>query len=219
MRLPKVFIASPLFNPQQMLVIDGIEQLLHSRQLEYYSARHDSESHVPKGDDKKKPEAWNGVFRNNEEGLRDCDIMIAVLSYALAPDCMMGTGEMINFSHQKNLPTQVVMNSFKPLELPDSGTVWEMGYFRALDKIVIGFHPEKRGDHLNLMLTHGCDGLISGWDNLSKFIGSMNPVMSCGERLQNRMHEVGPLQAQVMYTIACHFDWEAIELWGAQNDE
>lgn len=209
MSLPKVFIASPLFNPEQHQILDRIEALLARSDFKFYSARHDSEAYVPKGEDKKLPGAWDAVFNSNLLGLNECNIMIAVLSYALPSGHKM----LLQTPGGNTLGT----DTFKELELPDSGTVWEMGYFLGKGKLVVGFHPEKEANHLNLMLTHGCDALITGWDALGEFIsGSPQDGDKWPARVSTRMESAGPLGAMALYKVAQNFDWSATSTWGAQ---
>ena len=132
--------------------------------------------------------------------------MIAILSYALPVkrSIKLLEEDLVGTTHK----------IISEIELPDSGTVWEMGYFRALGKIVIGFHPEKQGTHLNLMLTHGADALISGWSNLERFFRDKpSDETYRPDRLMNRESVL----AESFY-ITSQFNWEATEEWGAQNE-
>ncbi len=210
--MTKVFIASPLFNTPQHAILDHIEGLCEQRGLKYYSARKDSEPFVPKGDEKKNPAAWDKVFDNNEEGLQESWLMIAVLDYALPEHFQIGKG--FNVHHTEY---GVKMSEFLPLSLPDSGTVWEMGYFRGLKKTVVGFHPTRKADDLNLMLTHGCDGLISGFHALEQFFQypDRGSSMELPDGLVDRFtNDTLDLKA---YQFAQEFNWAATERWGAQN--
>jgi nucleoside 2-deoxyribosyltransferase len=212
-----LFIASPLFNPFQHGIIGRIEDLCIAKGIEFYSARKDSEPFVPKGEDKKNPDAWDKVFQNNEEGLQACHIMIAVLGYALPENQKFGLATGVDHSFEHG----VRMADFKHVEIPDSGTVWEMGYFRALGKPVIGFHPTRRADDINLMLTHGCDGLISGWDSLTDFFTERVAFDydSIPSRLWSFPKELLGSEEERIRETATQFDWNAVERWGAQNGE
>jgi hypothetical protein len=62
-----------------------------------------------------------------------------------------------------------------PLNLPDTGTVWEMGFAYAVNMFsrrmdIYGFTTRPRTDKLNLMLTKSCKGVISGLEELTKFL-------------------------------------------------
>lgn len=211
-----IFIASPLFNPEQHGILDTIEELCTKYGYGFYSARHDSEPFVPKGEDKKNPEAWDGVFLNNQEGLMKCKLMIAVLQYKLPYGKTLGvaTGLQPGFEHG------VRMSDFTPVDMSDNGTVWEMGFFRGQGKLVVGFHPEKPITSLNVMLSHGCDGLISGWENLARFLEGPNTNDTDAEL--NRIMKSRPRGATIdgeCYNMYHDFDWSACGRWGAQASE
>lgn len=159
----KVFIASPLFNAEQHEILNTLESLLQEHGHEFYSARHDSEGLLPPKEMRGNHEAWKPVFQNNLDGLNDCDVMIAVLNYALPSNQRIILSKEI---YDKDWGLHL---EEKEIELPDSGTVWEMGYFTAFGKPVYGYHPTG-GSHLNLMLTHGCTETITGEGNLRQFL-------------------------------------------------
>lgn len=216
---PRVFIASPLFNPAQHAIIESIERLLTAAHYEFYSARRDSGSDKLSPIQRKDINAWNPVFESNEQGLDVCRVCIAVLEYALPTEqhrlglLVPPIGEL--YTHKDpNIYRQGLDETpyrFTPLELPDAGTVWETGYLRAQGKLVIGYHSKKKASHLNLMLSHGCDGLISGVENLRRFL---NPPAS---HHQNRYppHTRARLSKlpRRMRDEAQLFDWTACEPW------
>ncbi len=112
----KVFIASPLFNPRQIEVIERIETLLESVGIPYYSAR----QHAPKLIDIDNPIQRAQTFQSNVQGLAEATHMIAVLDWLL--------------------------ENGAPSGISDNGTVWEMGSFYFQNKPVIGFYvfPPKK---------------------------------------------------------------------------
>jgi nucleoside 2-deoxyribosyltransferase len=160
----KTYIAAPLFNESQIEIISSIEQILSSRGIDYYSPRIHSGSHLMNDEDRKNTDAWKAVFDSNVKALYDCEIMIAVLEYAMPKDrclaliCWYMAGKY-----------RMYMREWKEIELPDTGTVWEMGLFKALNKPVIGYHTNE-AKQMNLMLTHSCEGFIKGLDQLEKFV-------------------------------------------------
>jgi nucleoside 2-deoxyribosyltransferase len=207
MNKPRVFIASPLFNGPQHAIIDSIEKLLGLYGFDYYSARQHSGSDKLSAEDKKDLRKWDPVFQSNLDGLDECRVMIAVLEYALPEDKRMYlcTGE-------EDGPGFNVLSS-QEMELPDAGTVWEMGYFRAQGKIVIGYHTDK-AKHLNLMLSHGCDALIKGFENLDNFIS--------GEATKypaSLVHRLSKAKTGVEFLTndASHFDWRYTEEFDSAN--
>lgn len=220
---PKVFIASPLFNEPQIEIIKQIEQLLTDNEFPFYSARLHSGSDKLTAEQKRSLVNWDPVFESNVQGLDECTVMIAVLEYALP---------------HREYPAHIAMGlldspqeepfgsgtSFTPIELPDAGTVWEMGYHKAQNKIVIGFHQDK-AKHLNLMLSHGCDAMIKGFDNLALFLaGPEGPhttlipksVTSMLQKcVDNRWHE----KHVELSETSGRFNWTASEAFDAKNKE
>ena len=133
---PRVFIASPLFNPAQIAIIRDIETLLAENDFSFYSARLHSGSDKLTPEQKRDLRAWDPIFESNVQGLDDCDVMIAVLEYAF-PD-----GQQLVLQDRRGLDAGA--DSIDTvLELPDAGTVWEMGYHQAQGKLVLGFHSNK----------------------------------------------------------------------------
>lgn len=68
------------------------------------------------------------------------------------------------------------------LKVPDSGTIWEMGYAYALGKRIFGYTVEPV-DNLNLMITQTIEGLVEplnffgsnatiDWGQLQQYEGS-----------------------------------------------
>lgn len=210
---PRIYIAAPLFNSAQINLIQRIEDRLDKCGIPYFSPRIESEPFMPLPQDRKNASAWEPVFDCNIRGLRDSSILLAVLNYSLPEEQQVGLASYVEepFEHH------VRMASFKPLELPDTGTIWEMGYFLGKGKIVVGFHPEKKAEHLNVMLTHGCDGLISGWNNLDGFF--MNPHTGfVPPLLSKRMAEMLPLTQHSVRQELGYFDWSCTAQWAAQQD-
>jgi len=208
---PKIFIAAPLFNANQIDIIVGIESILDFYGFGFYSARLHSGSDKLTPEDRKDIRKWDPVFDSNEQGLNECSVCVAVLEYAMSEDECLG----IVSSTEGGL-------DYKPVELPDAGTVWETGYMRAQGKLVIGFHTTKRASHLNLMLSHGCDGLICGLHNLDHFFHGLGG-REIPARLQSRLSLMSnsgrAARAQYAAHDASYFNWDAVEDWDAMKKD
>jgi nucleoside 2-deoxyribosyltransferase len=225
---PKIFIASPLFNAAQIAIIAQIEAMLAGHGYDYYSAR------LHSGSDKLTPEqrrdirCWDPVFDSNEAGLDECRVCIAVLEYPLPYGQEMGVLRRLGQDEQWTSPTPSVFLStdvaehlegrgmhhpyaYTRLELPDAGTVWETGYMRAQGKIVVGFHSDK-AKHLNLMLSHGCDGLIRGFENLEGFLAHG------ASRVPTRLLQRKNLNPMTRNDAAL-FDWRHVEDFDAATKD
>jgi len=180
---PRVFIASPLFNPPQIEIIHRIETLLENNGFPFYSARLHSGSAGMTAEQRNDPEAWVPVFRSNVEGLEECHMMIAVIEYALPrvsqnaaiPIAGEQQGMGIGIPYLVGNGGFTLRNVKTLIEVPDAGTVWEMGWFHRAGKPTVAFHTSG-AKKLNLMMSHSCDGFIRGWDKLEQFLAGPTTV-------------------------------------------
>lgn len=217
MTTPRIFIASPLFNPEQIAIIEKIEELLTKAGYTYYSARKHSGSDRLTTEQKRSLKNWDPVFESNVQGLDECTVMIAVLEYALPEKQRLSL-----VVDEEDMERGTAINEITTLELPDAGTVWEMGYHKAQNKIVIGFHTD-RAKHLNLMLTHGCDAMVKGFDQLEEFLThplhDVEPPRSIATALKkcvdNRWHD----KHTEIETNAGLFNWDATAQFDAAEKE
>jgi len=206
--LPKIFIASPLFNPPQIELISEIEGLLQMYGFDFYSARLHSGSDKMSPEQRKDIRAWDPVFKSNIDGLNECQVMIAVLEYRMPETTGIALLDFDIDSYADDNPWNLGIEEIKRIELPDAGTVWEAGYFRAQGKLVLGFHSD-RAKHLNLMLTHGCDALVRGINNLDGFLSGQSAMIP--------QSVVKRSQGTDLYQVASQFDWTYTESWDAAN--
>lgn len=154
---PKVYIAGPFFNKTQNEHLDQIIEMLELVGLPYYSPRDHSGSKGLKPNPADR--GWNDVFKSNVDELQDCDVILANLHWALNPDtrlCLVQASEGGGIS-------------LVDIALPDSGTVWEMGWAYAHQKPIVAFTP-KANAKLNLMLAKTYDALVVGFENLRGFL-------------------------------------------------
>ena len=181
-----IYIAGPFFNSVQIEIIERIESILTSNGFSYYSPRLDSGSHLLTAEQKKVRKNWDHIFESNIQALHRCKAGIFCLGYphpwplALHVTRPFSEEECAELIARMNAPQYgkpillakdaTIARIGREVELPDSGTVFEMGYMCALKKPRIGFHPDNTPDKLNLMLTHGLDGIVLGWENLSQFL-------------------------------------------------
>ena len=241
---PKIFIASPLFNSAQHAVLDHIESCLTGLGYEFYSARHHSGSDKLSPDQKKVLANWNPVFDSNVQGLDDCHVCIANIGYqypagtelvlkrkadaAVLAALVPGKGETVTITHEPDDAGSVneewsEVAHLMPLSLPDSGTVWEMGYMRAQGKLIIGYHPEEQPGLLNLMLSHGCDGIVTGERNLQKLLlPHPEAVIALPDELQKRVNKLAMYDMRDSDSLeysAKFFDWQWVQGYKADKGE
>ncbi len=201
----EVYIAGPFFNPVQIETISKIETLLANLGIPYYSPRLHSGSADMTPEQRRDPQAWVPVFNSNIQYLTQVQVVIAVVSYEIPDGSAFGSLRPIGLQESWSSPDPSVFQcmgkrqhpehpddqelsrwpyKFTSLELPDTGTVYEMGFIRGHRAAMhsyasshvfyrcppcIGFHPTKLSAQMNLMLTHGVDGFITGHDDLLQF--------------------------------------------------
>jgi len=117
----------------------------------------------------KEKEGPEVVMQRNINQILVSEHMLAQLDYLLMPAERMGIENTISWKRTE-------------LCLPDSGTVWEMGYASALGKQVFGYTVEPV-TKLNLMLSQTIEGVVKplkffgpnatiDWGQLEKYEGS-----------------------------------------------
>lgn len=162
-----IFIAGPLFNEAQIQLLQQIETLCAKHGHSFYSARIHSGSHMLSADARRDYIAWIPVFQSNVQGLYQADLCIAVLVWADAPSRSLYVCDGQNPVIPK-----------KQVHIPDTGTVWELGFLYALGTPCYGYYPDKELAHLNLMLTHSLDGVLIGLDELDRFLEDPKPDLA-----------------------------------------
>jgi hypothetical protein len=118
---PKIFIASPLFNPEQIEIITQIEDLLRIHGYDFYSARLHSGSDKMSPEQRKDIRSWDPVFESNIRGLDECRVMIAVLEYAMPKNRAISVLELDTDNTDESNPYGFGVRKYTPIELPDSG--------------------------------------------------------------------------------------------------
>lgn len=150
----KTYIAGPFFNPEQKEIIKVVEDLTSRENLHSFSPSRDSiviSATTSKSELRK-------VFDSNWIAIDDSDLVIAVLDYA---------GAELFF--EKNGSKNIV-------SIPDSGTIWELGYAFARNKPIIGYFT-KPPQKVNLMLSEGIDAFCVGNSNFSKVIDEIKALI------------------------------------------
>lgn len=155
-----IFIASPFFNEAQLEVVKALETMIQDAGMFYYSARlHSGGSTLPPGE--RRFSKWTPVFQADVSGLYNCDLVVAVLDYPLPK------GHRLEIRKATEHASDVLVATPR---IPDSGTVWEMGFAYALGKPIVGYFPLGKPEKLNLMLIQCCSAITWDRSSLERFL-------------------------------------------------
>ena len=182
--MPMWYLAGPFFNPSQMDLIKSIEESFIDSGVPMFSPRLCDENK------KKGPltaQDARVIFARNVDNILNCGCMLAVLDWKMPSNQYIAQVERgLKPSENYGRPTPDLIKNF-PLNLPDTGTVFEMGamYMQWLllhqmakssfpenggKPRLVGFTERGEKDKLNIMLTQACCGIIHGLDELKQFL-------------------------------------------------
>jgi nucleoside deoxyribosyltransferase len=158
----RIYLAGPFFNAAQVELIKTIEDTLESYNIPHFSPRKLGLNSNP-STTKPTPEQAANIFKADYQEICRSTHVLAVVDWALPP------GQSVHLIREG---TTTSMDHVSPaLNIPDSGTVWEMGCAYALRVPVILFtaNPSKQ---MNLMLTQSAKGCLYGIDHLQSYLGN-----------------------------------------------
>lgn len=173
----RFYIAGPFFNPPQLDLIEAIEDCMVSAGVDFYSPRLHSDNKPGKIDNEKAKR----IFRSNVTEIRKATHVLAVLDWKLPKDIEIRQVEVkveTQYLEFGITDKKILTEKSHPLHLPDSGTVFEMGFANCFDIPIIGFTERDPKQKLNVMLTQSCRGVCFGLESLSGFLsgGSLNYI-------------------------------------------
>lgn len=163
---PRIYIAAPFFNAEQLGILAHIEELADDTEIDFFSPR---QQHGNEGVAVKGPEDAARVFQKNHEEILNCTAVLAVLAYALPPGRELRQVEEVTPNGDVGEGPFFEAKS-GPLVLPDAGTVWEMGVAYQAGVPVVGFHPDHEPGWTNLMITQSVVGLVTGFEELERWM-------------------------------------------------
>lgn len=166
----RIYLAGPFFNSAQLAFIEQAEEALRASGVSFFSPRL---QHADERVEITSDEQAAQVFDMNKREIYDCTHLLAVLDYQLPDDLTLAVFDR---------PAKRVL---REVAVPDTGTVWEMGYAHALARPIYAL-VDQTPHTLNLMLTRCCEGMVR-INNLGAFAGSLglsptNPM--CAERIE-----------------------------------
>lgn len=149
-----VYLAGPFFNSAQLDRIESVEKILDKNGVAYFSPRKSDASLLAK-EKGMNPDLAKRIFDLNISKMQQATLAICV------PDFV--------FPGNKHL--EIVGGGIPiTISLPDSGTVWEMGYLYAQAVPIVVVQTEAK---MNLMLSRSAWAVCYGWCSLTSFIESL----------------------------------------------
>lgn len=174
----RFYLAGPFFNPVQVGLINELENALDPHH-QVFSPRRECFV-APDGSALERQRA----FELNCQHVADADLVLAVLTYALPPRQSLRVVTMPEpaaLLTRSFLSGAVQVPTFSPpLALPDTGTVWELGYAYARRQIagkphLLAFYSDYPAA-VNLMLAEGFDDYLVGAAELDKWLRDGSPL-------------------------------------------
>ena len=96
------------------------------------------------------------IFGRNIRWMLQCDYALCQLDYPLLKNQKLGLD-----TYSVHADTKEISVHKTEIDLPDSGTIWEMGFLFAQGKTIIGYYAEtKKKRKLNLMLVNALNGFV-----------------------------------------------------------
>lgn len=156
-----IYIAGPFFNVPQMDRIVEIEELLERLKIPFFSPRREGVLDPAHSSDEEREH----IFQMNENALYNCSLMIAVTRYELS------RGSSLSLYEE---------GFCKQLELPDTGTVWEMGLAYGRGKPIVAYHNleglslvDREKHTCNVMLSKSVNGFVYDAFSLERFLKAL----------------------------------------------
>jgi nucleoside 2-deoxyribosyltransferase len=175
--LKRVYLAGPFFNEKQIELIEKVETLLHAWNIQHFSPRKMTLNGNPTTS-KPTPESAKQIFKNDYHEICNSTHVIAVIDWALMPSTslrIIKDSSMVTDEHVHGESRATILSG--PIQIPDSGTVWEMGCAYAL-RVPVYLFTANPTSRLNLMLSQSARGVIYGFSHLENFLmNDMNEVL------------------------------------------
>ena len=161
-----IYLAGPFFNKVQRDAAWKLIALCKLAHVEYFAPIEQDSIRI------NSPEKAAKVFANNIEAMMNSSIMLAQL------DWLMLNGEELRVVKEMNIGLErPAYRELSPiLNLPDTGTVFEMGYAHGLNMEIIGYTITEQS-RINLMLAQACSGFLKGWAAIETWLEKDTSVL------------------------------------------
>ena len=158
----KGYLAAPFFNPRQVALVEMLEEAFRHCGVPVFSPRQQDANKQGGPLDRHRAAV---IFEENFRRMVEADFTLAVADWVMPEEQEL---RVIKNGHNAYTFEKVS----PPLNLPDTGTVWEMGAMYALGKKVYIYTERPPEQGLNLMLTQGARGIVRGPEGMLRVFGT-----------------------------------------------
>lgn len=160
------YLAGPFFNPAQVELIRKIEVAFCDAGVAFFSPR-------LTGENAKKvltDEDAAAIYGNNLIGMESCSHMLAVLDWVMPESKKIFVCDLKDLGGEIQGCTNYAVPVGNALNIPDAGTVFEMGYYAANNRPIYIYTERPPEAAMNVMLTQCSRGVIRGQEMLKMFL-------------------------------------------------
>lgn len=158
------YIAAPFFNEPQLAFVREVESAFETCKRTAFSPRL---QHGPKPTPIKDKQHARLLFSENYRAIEACHVMVAWVDWMLPEGHEL---RIVEEAPSPHLPKECFQPRSNPLNLPDTGTVWEMGAAFGLGKPIVMLTRRAMYERVNIMLSESCVGVAYGIDDLKHYL-------------------------------------------------
>lgn len=216
----KIYLAAPFFNEPQKAITARIRRHMTENGHAFYDPMMDSGSADFSPEQRRHKANWQPIFRTNADQIRLCGLMICVVEYALPEGQELaivkpckGQDRIRPETDHGPVYAEVIKHG---LEIPDTGSMWEMGgAFFAATQVrsqlpCVAFSTKPCSPTQNLMLSFGCAGVIVGWEKLEEFLTVPTDITANRAEYEERAKLSLPYRDWEL-DVWRRFSWSAVE--------
>ena len=155
-----IYNAGPFFNTEQVTAMEMLEKLEAQEGLDFFAPRLSPESDMIRNGDRSAA-TFQRTFERDVEEIGKATVMIAMLDWLMPPE------EEVRIIRHEGVPGKPGYHQqlSAPLNVPDSGTVFELGLAYSANLPVVGVRFDRERP-LNLMLSESCFMMCKNWGQL-----------------------------------------------------
>jgi hypothetical protein len=126
------YLAAPFFNPAQVKLVEDIEKAFEDNGVGYFSPRKCDENKMP---GPLSEEGANAIYERNVKGIFQSHFVLAVVDWKM-PDKQQVRPVKVSLVGMNSNMGEVVDPIGGPLNIPDSGVVWELGFTACINEVL-----------------------------------------------------------------------------------